>query len=965
MNKNRDFTDIVDRLSYNHHFLAAILLLFVLVSFYEDVVFSNKTFLMETAAPGTMPHAGPYNYRGVSPRFAAHDAGAIAWQIEPFNRFISTSLRKGDFPLWNPYAGLAGSPLLADGHTGPLEPIQFIFFFVPARYWPYAIDVQLLLRFFLAGFFCYLFVRRQGVGFWGSVASGTLFMLSSYFVSHGNHPQIKTEALLPLVLYGYDRLVDPKDKQGFWLCALFIGWAIIAAMPESTLFSLFLGTLWYFYKSLTNGRSTESFVLKVRNRFLKYVGATVLGFLISAVYLLPFLEFVLLAKNVHTEGAADSSFPFWTLPNLVFQIQGRFFKHLSLFALFALIFSLLYLRGWPADRRKLVIFFGSYAIIFMLVLYDFPLTNWIRLLPVFDQVVLTKYPLPSIVFCLAILVGNLVDQIRNIGLSYKKVILSLLIIYILFIELPSWSNPARSLSVYFADSRSMYMAFIPMTCISLLLVLLIFVYRRRKLSPRVMQISLLFVVAFEPFFWSGKIQRPDRMDPFQVPPFVEYLRDDKEPFRIFALDGILYPNISTAYRVADIRWLNALVPQRAFDFSTTFIQVTEPETMRFTGTTLPVSDQMFDLLNVKYILLGRNSVPDGLAICTSNSDSGPHFGRDTIHSLILGQNPEKAEQLLETSVNISGSTRAALLAHTPQQFSVKLKIPQESSTLHFSLGLNPDVFRPEYGDGVTYRITLQSENKAWDLYSRYIDPKNNPCHRNWFDESIDLGPWAGKEVTLNFFTDAGPTGNIAWDWAYWGAIGLSMETAPDQSEKNQASYERVYRDRDVMIYQNKDVLPRAFVVYNIVNVSTLSESLAQLASSNIDPTQTAVVENLPVELANLINRNGSHIRMEAGSARLISSGELTVEVNAKAPGLLIVADQYYPGWNAYVDGKRTPIYAVDGIFRGVFLEAGDHQIEFKYRPSSFILGGIVSTISLILAMFFLISYTRSSENHDE
>jgi hypothetical protein len=965
MSKIESQNRMVNKLSRNQHSLAAILLLLILVIFYRDVVFKGKTFLMETAAPGTMPNAGPYNYKGVSPRFAANDAGAIAWQIEPFNRFISTSLKKGDFPLWNPYAGLAGSPLLADGHTGPLEPIQFFFFFVPARYWPYAVDIQLLVRFFLAGYFCYLFVRRQGISFWGSVTSGTLFMLSSYFVSFGNHPEIKTEVLLPLVLYGYDRLVDLKDKLGFWFCALFIGWAIIAAMPEATFFSLFLGTLWYFYKSMISWLKAGMIFTEARNRFLKYVGSTVLGFLISAVYLLPFLEFVLFAKSGHSEGSVYPWFPLWALPNLVFQVQGYFFLHLGVFALFTLFLSLLYLKDWPAEDRQLILFFGSYAVIFMFVPYDFPLTNWIRSLPVFDQVVLTKYSIPSIIFCLAVLVGNLIDRIKHTSLSYIKSILSLLAIYVLFINLPSWSNPAKSLSVYFADKNSMYAAFIPIISLSIIWPLLIFVYQRQRISTRVMQISLLFLVGLEPFFWSGRIHRPDRVDPFQVPPFVEYLRDDKEPFRIFGLDGILYPNISTAYRVADIRWLNAMVPQRAFDFSTKFIQTTEPWTIRLTGTILPVSDGMFDLLNVKYVLFGRNSSLDALEICSSEPNTQPDFGRNTIHSVVLSQNSDKLNQLLETPININGVTRTTLLAQTPQQFSVKLNIPQTLSTLDFSIGLDPDVFLPEYGDGVTFKVTLLNGNKTRDLYSRYIDPKNNPCHRKWFDESIDLAPWAGKEVILNFFTDPGPTGNISWDWAYWGAISLSTKTASDQSGKEQLSYERVYRDRNVLIYRNKDVSPRAFVVYNVVNVSSLSESLEQMASSNIDLNQTAVVENLPVELVNSINKTGRHMQAEPGNAKLVNSGELTVEVNAKAAGLLIVTDQYYPGWNAYVDGQRRPIYPVDGIFRGVFLEPGNHQIEFKYRPFSFIFGGIISTISLIGTIFFLIFYTRFSQKHDE
>jgi len=77
-------------------------------------------------------------------------------------------------------------------------------------------------------------------------------MLAGYFVMFGDLPQVKTETLLPAVLYAYERLSHPEDKSGQWLCPLLIGWAVIAGMPESLFFSLFLGTLWYFNRSLTD-----------------------------------------------------------------------------------------------------------------------------------------------------------------------------------------------------------------------------------------------------------------------------------------------------------------------------------------------------------------------------------------------------------------------------------------------------------------------------------------------------------------------------------------------------------------------------------------------------------------------------------------------------------------------------------------------------------------------------------------
>jgi hypothetical protein len=796
----------MNKLIRNQHVSAVIVLLFILAFFYRDVVFNGRTFLIETGAPGTMPEAGPYGYHGVKPGFVANDAGAIAWQIEPFNRFVSTSLKRGDFPLWNPYTGLAGSPLLADGHTGPLEPLQFFFYFIPDQYWPYAVDIQLLLRFFLAGFFCYLFARRLKIGFLGGISGGILFMLSSYFVTFGNHPQIKTEALLPLALYGYDRLADFEDRQGSWFCALFIGWAIIAAMPESTFFVLFLGTLWYFYKSLIYSNWRKRTFAEVKNTLLRYAGSTTLGLMVSAVYLLPFLEFVSIAKTIHSSGTTgavyetvySSSYSLWMLSNLIFPDRNFFYLRLGFFSIFSLVFALQNLQNWPEHRQN-ILFFASYAMVFTLTVYDFPPTNWIRGLPVFNQLVFTKYPIPSIVFCLAILVAIFIDKAKLLPLSYRKISISLLTMLVVFIPLLIWGNPSTSLSTYFTDNGFVMISVAVFIAVSIVTVyILSHLYKSSVISIRVMQVGLLMIVAIEPFYWGMMMTRPERFDPFQAPPFVDYLKADKKTFRVFGLDGILYPNISTAYQLADIRWLDALVPQRSYDFSVGFVEPNEASSMRFTGTVMPVSGNMFDLLNVKYIL-----------------------NENSYHSKILNE----------------------------------------------------------------------------------------------------MAAFRG--------------------------------------------YSLVYQDQDVGIYKNENVFPHAFVVHNIVNVLGFDKAINVLTDPNLNLRQTAAVENLPAELVNLINQNDNQIQSVAGEAKLISSGEMKVEVNTKAPGLLILTDQYYPGWQAFVDGKQATIYAVDGIFRGVFLEEGRHVIEFKYRPPSFIIGAMISLLSLLVNIIFLISQSRVLPNKYE
>lgn len=945
----------VSRSKINENLLASIFLILILIIFYRDIVFGGRTFLIETNAPGTMPGDGPYKYAGNKDGFVAIDAGSNAWVNEPYNKFLSIEVKKGNFPLWNPYAGLAGSPFLADGQTGPLEPIQLLFAFVPNEYWSYAIDAQLLLRFFLAGLFCFIFARRQNIDFKGSISTSILFVLSSYFVSYGNHAQLKTEALLPLVLYGFDRLAHSEDKQGFWVCALLIGWVIMAAMPEATFFVLLLGTLWYFYKSILNNPQYISNPAQVIRIVIRFLGSAILGISISAAYLLPFLEFITIAKSIHAPGASEGAYHLTALLNLIFPTLNIFYLRLGFFSILSLCISLYRIRHL-IEQRANIIFFSTYAIIFILTIYDFPPTNWIRNLPVFNQLFFAKYPIPSIVFCLAILSGILIDKTSLAKLRYIDLISATSVLLIIFFILIGWSNSTNSFANYATNNLFLVISVLLFIFFSIAtLYVLLYRYKSSAINLQVMQAGLLIIVLLEPFYWGLRMSRPKRTDPYQTTPLLSYLQNKNEPFRIFGLDGIIYPDISTAYEIADIRWLNPLVQQRAYDFSKLFIESTEIEEMRLTGTVLPISDEMFDLLNVKFILSQTSSVED-FENCLLENKNRPYFGEDTLHSQIFKQNPDKKFIIFEEALNINGIQKTALLAHPPQKFRVNLKIPKGTSFLNFSIGLNPEIFSPQKGDGVGFHIYILENNKEQELFSKYIDPKNNPCERKWFEENISLKQWAGKDVTLLFSTDPGPLNNEAWDWAYWGSIYLAKTQS--QNPKNATintihRYIFVYQYQDIGIYRNDTVIPRSFVIYDVVNVPTFDVALTTMSNKKVDFRRTAIVEGLPSKLEKIINKNNKSPQIEPGHMEILDPGNIRIKVSTHSPGLLVVTDQYYPGWKAYIDDLQTPIYAVNGIFRGVFLEKGDHIIEFKYQPSSFTIGTILTTISLVASILFL------------
>ncbi|MCY4246408.1 MAG: YfhO family protein [Chloroflexi bacterium] len=59
---------------------------------------------------------------------------------------------------------------------------------------------------------------------------------------------------------------------------------------------------------------------------------------------------------------------------------------------------------------------------------------------------------------------------------------------------------------------------------------------------------------------------------------------------------------------------------------------------------------------------------------------------------------------------------------------------------------------------------------------------------------------------------------------------------------------------------------------------------------------------------------------------------VTLQVNAPAPAYLVLADAWYPGWTATVNGEATPVYRANIMFRAVAVPAGESLVVFQFEP---------------------------------
>jgi uncharacterized membrane protein YfhO len=86
-------------------------------------------------------------------------------------------------------------------------------------------------------------------------------------------------------------------------------------------------------------------------------------------------------------------------------------------------------------------------------------------------------------------------------------------------------------------------------------------------------------------------------------------------------------------------------------------------------------------------------------------------------------------------------------------------------------------------------------------------------------------------------------------------------------------------------------------------------------------------------------------------AERVENTALSWRVATAGRALLVVADTWFPGWTATVDGRPARIEIVNGCMRGVFVEtAGDHEISMRFWPWSLTAGLVVTVIGLVAAV---------------
>jgi hypothetical protein len=149
----------------------------------------------------------------------------------------------------------------------------------------------------------------------------------------------------------------------------------------------------------------------------------------------------------------------------------------------------------------------------------------------------------------------------------------------------------------------------------------------------------------------------------------------------------------------------------------------------------------------------------------------------------------------------------------------------------------------------------------------------------------------------------------------------------------------IFSDEKSSVQLNGGALPRAYFV-NRYEVKPTLEVLNMIKRNEFDPLDVLFFEtDQAIDLPKIDPpTSDAYVNITKYIFETID-----MEVNATGSNLLFLGDTYYPiGWKAFINGKETNIYRANHGFRAIVVPPGKHKVAFRYEPSSYYVGRIIS-----------------------
>ncbi len=935
----------------------------------------------------------------------------------PLRIVAADMLRGGHLPLWNPYY-YGGMPLFATAQGGLLFPLNWFFLLLSPQA---AMNLAVLGAYALAGVGAYLYARRGGASVTGALVTGLVWQWSGFLVAQLGHTNVvHTASLLPWVLWSIDVSAQRRRRTDAALIAVLVALQVFAGHQQTLAYALLLAAAYAAYMAAraTEAAWRRSYVIALSMLLLGVMLAAVQilptyelmrnslragttydffsSFSMPPVFLLTYFA-------PYVVGGGDGAF--FSAPYTGAAFYGEYIGYVGVTALALAILA-------PLIRRDALTRFWTLAALVALALalgrfWPFDLYRVIYYVPVLNLFRVPARHLMEVDFALAVLAGRAVTALEVAPRPAKHTALVFLVGVSVFIlvclSVTAWrpagfqpGHPVLKVSLLRAPEL-----FLPLIVAGASM----WALWRFARGARAGRALLLFVVIADLCLW-GQFSGWRRSSPgsehavWRTPEAVGFLRarepDQTVRSRILTVNARFHPGAT-----------QTLVPAGAEQF----VLEAQPNTYmlhgiqnaagsdgfglsrysRLTGGMKLWGDlatpeqalgtsRAFDLLNTRYLIaLSPPAVPVDPQPSTEPTPpptmeiGGAAFGVDDIKA------PHLEGETFKFKFPPLAATRIALLtslgwsADVSQGATVGTLKLQAADGREFSFNLRAGIDTAEWAherEAALHRIRHQRAPVGTSY--PVADPNGNfeghtyvatfalPERAILIGASIEIARTPQTPQLDLILSRASLIDESTGTTTPWQKTWASRETAVEVAGTEKLTGERwplVGELREVRVYENTRTLPRAWLATEALSLP--DETILKIIQEGRfadgrawEPRQTALVEGAAPSGLNGASGSGQ---------ALVSAYEpqrIEVKTSSDAPAILILGENHYPGWNAFVDGRAVETLRVDYNLRGVALPAGSHLVRFAYRPKSLWLGALISLLAAISLTLWCLQWPR-------
>lgn len=910
----------------------------------------------------------------------------------PLRTAAAQLVRDATLPLWNPYI-FSGMPLHASVQGGLLFPLNWWFLLFNSAT---AANLMVLTTYSLAGVGAYLYARKVEASIPGAILTGVTWQLGGCMVGQISHINIaQTAAMLPWILWTIEHYgTSGKRKWGTAVAATVCLQAFVGH-PQTLAYALLLIGLYAVAMGLTQAK-----------RYFGALAYVVAGLLLAAVQILPTLE---LLRNSIRSDTSYEFFSSFSLPgrSLLMLLapyvmgggDGRLFRapyvgppfyaefipYVGVIAITLAIVGLVLRPDWRSRFWLIVA-----VVAFVLALGDnapLGINSVVYHLPLLSLFRVPARHLMEVDFALAVLAGRGLTVLSSIEFTRKRrwtvaaICFAVLVWTCLIVTLgrPGNFKLGRDADVSILRAPELFLPIV----VALVCVLSIWWFATRRSAGRV---AVVLLLAFgDLVLWgqfSGWIQSPRRANElFGVPASVSKLREitggDVKSFRILTAPHSFDPGVApvppsvshstkwSLWTQPDPYMMHGIRNAGGYDGfglerygrlagdMKVWGELTDP------NTTLRGASRELDILNVRYLLSLREDGPVSAAPLEvaavrlgpakfAATDLGlPNLVSDT--SIKFEVNNVEADSValvssLSWSVYLAdGATvaRLRLLTSDSQQIEVPIRVGVDTSEWAYD---RPDIKSQikQKRAPVASSYEVKDSDSGFEGHS-YVTKFSLPKPATIVSGELVIEPQATQapNLALTLLRFSLGKGSEFYE------VGRDLFRTGAARKEPVASnrWKLAGKTEDVDIYENAQALPRAWVTSES-RVLVESEILKTIRSGRLpddsswDPARTALMEP------------GGEVVQNAGGPTTVvvekyEANRIDLSVSNSTPGILVLSENHYPGWRAYVDDANVDVMRVDYNLRGVKLGAGQHRVSFVYRPKSVLIGLLISLSTMV------------------